>query len=393
VPDTPSQDRDDLLLGAGGTFTVVWLAVIAWSTLRPHTGAFGATPAGAWSFLDAALNLVLFLPLGVGLVLLGLRFRTVVSFGALASAAIELAQRFLVQGRYASLVDVAANVGGIALGALIVIRWDGRLRWWRWVAPVIVAVIFLTWIVGGYLAQPAVPPVTEWRVEIGSAEIPDARLQGVLLHPGAVPDVPQLRALLSASHMIRQSLTLVSTSVPPHPTRLFAIEIGGGRRAFIVLVQDGTTLRAWQRTGLRWVELPGPWLAIRDALPRAAGDTVQVRLEATRRHLLLSVTRGGAERSASVRLSPELYVTALFARATDGLWWWIVPPVLCVVALGLALANRPILLALACFILLVVVPNRAGCAYPGFGVAVISMFGAVLGMRLGRRLGLVADVS
>lgn len=385
VPETPSQQRDDLRIGGGALLVLAGAALIAWSTLRPHAGGFGATASAAWSLLDALLNLLLFLPLGAGLALLGLRFRRVVVVGVLASAAIELAQHFVVQGRFGSLADVAANACGIALGALVVLRWGLRLRWWRWVAPVIVATVLLTWVIGGYLAQPAVPPQAAWHVEMRPSDVLEARLQGVPLPAGEVADVRQLRALLSASHVIRQTLTVVSPAAPAHPTRLFAIEIGGGRRAFIDMVQEGTTLRAWQRTGLSWVGLPGPWLALRNALPSEAGDTVYVRLEATRRHLLLSTTTHGVERTTSIRLSPELYAMALFARATDGLWWWVVPPALCFLALGLALGNRPTLLAVACFTLLVVIPNRAGCDYPGIAGAVFSMLGAALGAGLGRR--------
>lgn len=394
MPDTPSQERDDLRLGAGALLVLAGAALIAWSTLRPQPGEFGAVAVAAWSPFEALLNVFLFLPLGAGLALAGTRFRGVAGAAMLVSAAVELAQLWLVRGRYASIADVVANTLGAIVGALIVWHWDRRARWWRWLSPATAVTIVLTWVVGGYLAQPAIPPVNDWQVETGPVEVIAAHIQGIPLSQGAVRDVPRLHAQLSASRKTRLTFEYVTDTASEGRTRILALVSGASRGSFLVLEQEGTTLRGYQRTGLRWVGLRTPWLVLRDAIPPGAGDTVLVTLEGTRRHILLTASTGGESRQASLRLSPDLYATALFARATDWLlWWWIVPAAMCFLALGLALAARPRLLAALCLVLMVVIPNRSDCAYPGMIEAVIGALAAFLGMRLGRRIGLVTEVS
>ena len=67
-------------------------------------------------------NIILFLPLGITLCLLGLRRRTTVRVGFCLSAAIELTQLF-IPGRTTSADDVLCNTLGALVGYLLVSRW------------------------------------------------------------------------------------------------------------------------------------------------------------------------------------------------------------------------------------------------------------------------------
>ena len=94
-------------------------------------------------------------------------------------------------------------------------------------------------------------------------------------------------------------------------------------------------------------------------------------------------------RESSLTLSPDLYLSALFNRATDGIvWWTLIPSFISFILLGLALANRPIFLAVAAVMALFLSANRAGCAYPEWPVVLVALFGAWIGARGGRWMGL-----
>jgi hypothetical protein len=375
------------------------LALIAWSTLRAQPASPAAQASACCSPFDLLLNALLFVPLGSGVALLGLRWRAAVVVGVCTSVAIELSQLWWMAGRFASVPDVVANLSGAVLGAMMVSRWGQRARWWRMAAPVVAAVVVIAWFVGAHLAQPAIPGPSPWRVERGAAaadEAPsgarvlEASLQGIPLPDGALADLPALRALLSASDTTRLVATAVTGLSSGEPRQLMEIVVGEGAVPFLILAREGRTLLAYQRLGLSWVGLRGPWLRLDNALPPHAGDTVHIRLEATRRHLRLAATADGVEYESYLTLSPDLYLSALLHRATDGvLWWALAPAMISFGLLGLALAGHPRLLIALGLVALFLSSNRAGCAYPEWPVVAVAMAGALGGWRLGRAIGLV----
>ena len=251
------------------------LAATLWLTLRPNPDSVLAAPTPCCAASDLVFNVLLFVPLGIGLALLGLRPRLAVAAGALLSAAIELAQHWWVAGRFASPYDVAANVAGCFLGVLMVTEWSRRARWWPLVAPFIAVAVVLAWFLGGYLAQPAIPGPSRWIAEVAHApegmspftgEVIDVRLQGVALPDGAIDNLPTLRARLAASRKVELAATIVTGVAPRGRSRLFEIVVGEGTVPFLILEQEGGALRAYQRLGLSWVGLRGPWLELKDAL-------------------------------------------------------------------------------------------------------------------------------
>jgi len=374
------------------------MALVGVLTLRPNPGALVSAPPPCCSVTDVTLNILLFIPLGAGLVLLGLGTGTALAIGAMGSVAVELVQGWWVPGRFASLYDVASNVAGCLMGILIVTQWKQRARWWPVIAPAVALVIVLAWFLGGYLAQPAIPGPSPWVTQVGHAPagmatytgtVQAPRLQGEILEEGTIAGLGALRARLAASRKVEFDVTIVTGEAPPGRSRIFEIVVGEGTVPFLVLDQEGGRLLAYQRLGLSWVGLPGPWLTLPDGVSRTGGDTVHVRIEATRRHLRLVAIRDGLERQAEIRLAPELYFGALSARVTDGaIWWTLVPAVASFVLLGLSLANRPRTLLLAGFAALVLSAVGGGCALPAWVVAVGSSGGAVVGRWLGGRLGL-----
>lgn len=100
------------------------VAFICVATLIPSSGEEGSKlrldPTDGLDQLQGLGNVVLFVPLGGFLSLLGLSARRTALAGVLLSVAVEAVQFFLVEGRYASTGDVLLNGVGAVLGHLAV---------------------------------------------------------------------------------------------------------------------------------------------------------------------------------------------------------------------------------------------------------------------------------
>jgi hypothetical protein len=388
MPGTDPSTQSDARRIGGLVLSAFGVAVIAWATLRPHTAAHLFLAASCCSLSDVVLNTLLFVPLGAGLALLGLPPLAAVVTGALLSIGIEAAQYWWIAGRFASVADVAANLAGTILGVAMTVRWPRRARWWPKVAPVLALTVVLSWLLGGLVAQPAIPGPAPWQVERAAAVL-DVGLQGFALPDGPVADLPALRARLAASDTVRFLATVVTGAAALGRLPLVEIVVGEGTSPFLVLSEEGGTLLAYQRLGLDWVGLRGPWLVLDDVLSPPAGDTLHILLEATRRDLRLAATRGGVQRQSGLTLSPDLYFSALFYRITDGaVWGSLIPAMASFVLLGLALANRPKLLVVASLVALFMSARTGGCAYPEWPVVLVTLLGACVGWRAGRVVGL-----
>ena len=311
-----------------------------------------ALAAPCCSFSDTVLNTLLFIPLGAGLVLLGLRPRAAMLIATVVSVwhrvgAVLVDRRTIRLDRRCggqcggcparradggplaparSLVAESGTSCGGDGGARVALRGAGgaagRARPGR--------------MGGGVGARrrwaPAVRGHTRRREPPGDPAFPRSR--GESIRP-ARPCSPRRTRPPSA-------LTIVTGPPSTEAQQLLEITVGEGNAPFLILRQEGQALRAYQRLELFWVGLSSPWIAVSDALPATAGDTVRITLTGTGRHLRLAVTRDDVRRESSLTLSPDLYLSALFYRATDGTAWWVlVPSMLSFVLLGLALANRP----------------------------------------------------
>jgi glycopeptide antibiotics resistance protein len=76
---------------------------------------------------NVAGNVLLFLPLGAALCLLGVRRRATILAGFCLSAAIEITQLF-IPGRTTSADDVLCNMLGVLVGCVLVSRWAADRR-------------------------------------------------------------------------------------------------------------------------------------------------------------------------------------------------------------------------------------------------------------------------
>src|SRR2546430_13460067 len=146
-----------------GLFLTGVLAVIAMATLRPLPGQptmllTTCIACGDHGVADFHLNVLLFVPLGAALGLVGKRVPRAALWGALLSIAIEVAQLY-TPGRDSSIGDVIANTIGTAAGAMLLTASPG---WWfpvhagrrsHLAAAVAIALCFFT----GVVLTPAFP--------------------------------------------------------------------------------------------------------------------------------------------------------------------------------------------------------------------------------------------
>jgi hypothetical protein len=149
--------------------------------------------------VDVLNNMLLFVPLGSGLTLLGLRVRSVLLVGFLVSFVVESLQHLVISGRDPSLSDLVTNTLGSWLGTVLSARyahvlWPGR----RGSALLALAGVMVWWTVQtgtAALLRPWAPPGElrgAWaRVIPGrpafDGTVTSAFVSGVAVHGGSIP--------------------------------------------------------------------------------------------------------------------------------------------------------------------------------------------------------------
>jgi len=92
--------------------------------------AHGIPPWFNYKFVEAAANVLLFVPLGIvaSLAFMNRAWWQIGLFGFLVSVCIELGQLLFLHSRFASLQDVVTNTSGAVIGALLAFYTLRRLQ-------------------------------------------------------------------------------------------------------------------------------------------------------------------------------------------------------------------------------------------------------------------------
>ena len=193
-------------------FVVAWLGVIASVTLLPVASGprlpstcFFCGPLGG---VDFVLNVVLFVPLGLGLAALVGRTGLVMILALGVTVAIEFLQWRIIPGRDSSLGDVTANALGAATGALLMaalpswVRARGALA--RRLTTASAAVAGGVILLGAWLVVPAVPAhgvAVQVTVERPNLDSFDGTVVALRLHDSAIHATQRLQpaALLDSN--------------------------------------------------------------------------------------------------------------------------------------------------------------------------------------------------
>ena len=208
-------------------------------------------PCGDFAVEDALLNVLLFVPFGLSLRLLGKSYIRIVITGLLMSASIELLQ-LVIPGRDSSLRDVVTNTIGAGLGALLWSHWRAILLPSVKTAPGLAVGAVLCWLALSlgtvWSFQPSLPE----RAYFGQwapADVYPSSFRGSILSATVNSvDIPAGRSLHSAS--LRQALGADSSSTQvvaefgAAPEELSSIvSVADDRHREITLIgQKGTAL-------------------------------------------------------------------------------------------------------------------------------------------------------
>lgn len=265
---------------------------------------------------DLLANLLLFIPLGIGLRLTGLRTSRVLMVSVLASLGIELMQQFVVFGRFSSPLDVAANTTGGGLGSWAVTR---ALKPWRWTPlrwKVLARAAGLLWagVLGlgcalliprvpeGYLDLRGSPPGAAYRHDSATAPLPPPTATAAL--NGAAVDPRQGADLWSA--MEAGGAVLTATFPPARPAArpgVLRLQDGHGRPV-IVLDRHADTIRMRIATAAAALRLRAPAIEVMASGESPGAASVSAVIQ--RHRLALTAQTSGSTVTRAVRLGPNM---------------------------------------------------------------------------------------
>jgi hypothetical protein len=292
--------RSGQLLATAGLLLVagVTLMPLPRQTVAAHATPFWCLVCGDYGGVDVVVNVLLFIPLALGLRILGWSPAAVVAAGAAISFTVEFLQLVLIPGRDASLSDLLTNTLGSVLGAILGSKLTSLLSPTREKARILTLTAGLLWLgtqAGtAFLLQPWVPSdrlVAVWgRARPGHQPFEGKVTSAVVsLDLARSPRNVEVR-LTSGRRVFDWSpvFELIGSHGP-----LLAVDATGGDLVF----------RPQSRAYL--LRLRGPGLRVANALPSEPGRTVRLVAEERDRVLRASVMGPGSLHSSVQALSPS----------------------------------------------------------------------------------------
>lgn len=289
--------------------------VIAAVTLRP--GPWGPTQSrfclicGQYGTVDALLNVLLFMPLGVGLGLMSVKPARAIVVMIAYSIAIEALQLRIIPGRDASAGDVITNSLGGALGYLLGMSWPAVLApaarsaarlAGAWLGIWVLAQVLVAY---SFVPSPTAPPYygqidrpRGFSRPAFPGNVLAATVGGLPLARGALPEAPRLASLLSGDS--GATFRVLARSGGPVAGRAeIAVISGPGMARIAGVEQDGAAVVFGVRTGADRLRLRTYRYRLPEVFrPGSSGDdSVVVEGRFTRRVVNLSATVGGERRA------------------------------------------------------------------------------------------------
>lgn len=388
----------------------IGLALIARLTLVPHPEAVAraaATPlacifCGNAGGVDFFLNLLLFVPLGVGLVLAGFSWRRAVVLAGLTTFGVELLQMKIVAGRDASLGDIVANTFGCGLGAIVTVKW----RQIAFPDPPharrlgLGYAVFLGWVWAGtaWALGPNLPQGGAWFGQWAPDLSNYGRFLGTPLSvaaggeplpPGPALNQARLEDIVTARPMIS------FTAVLGEPARRLAI-VGGivdGREGdLIFLAQERQDLAYRVRMRTSILKVWTPTVNLKDGMAGLPGDTVEAEGGLRDGAFELRSRIGGKERTRRLELSPSWgwslvtpWASVLGEEASSLTAFWVAG-VMAPLAYWAVLAGGASLLIPPATVLLLLgaIPKAAGFQPVHWGEWVAALAGILVGLLASR---------
>jgi hypothetical protein len=295
---------------------VLWIAgfvFIAVLTLSPQYGATKAPPSfcllcGDTSVLDAILNVLLFIPFGMGLRLTGMSRRRAYAIALVTTITVELLQ-LAIPGRDTSLSDVITNSTGAFIGIICADIWRVVLLPSRRVATQLAWGWTLLWAlvltVSAELAHISLPNTTAWGVwrpellhhDYFSGKVLEATAGG-LRTPNAISATSaDVRRRLSSDSVVVEA-TIVGGLVTT-PVSAIATVYDYNRSQIFMLGERNGALIFSLRMRTADARVATPDIRLDSVFPRhrsAAPDTMVVAGGLIHHRLWISARKGGVVR-------------------------------------------------------------------------------------------------
>jgi hypothetical protein len=399
----------------GTATTVLALACIAFLTLRSLGGPLPSGfhwcvfcgQTGVADFID---NVILFVPLGLGLRLAGLRRRYALAIVVALTASIETAQYWVISGRDSALGDLLANTAGGILGIALV---DARHALGhpapttaRALALASALALCATAAAIQWIARPSLPPPPYWSQV--ATRLPqyvpfDGTVLGVTydghaLGDGPLPDSTSatIRAtLLAGSDHVTTTIVPISQPKGDDISPVVSLYDRAHEEVLIVGCVD-SALAMRVRTRAVDLKLHGPTAVVANGCA-PAGDTIRVaaqllprgagvRLTATHGSWTATTTRHASLSTGWHLLVPDLGRYAAPLTGVFTILWMLA--LYFPVGYWSARARRLMFVLtvslFALFAPLALIPILAGAAVATPGVWIFSITGLVLGFTLSR---------
>lgn len=320
VAPTPHLKR------VGWVVTSLSLIVIGFATLLPSDHPAGSWPlciiCGSLGGVDAVLNVLLFVPLGLGLSLMGSGGRRAILTALGISILIEMAQLAAIPGRDASIGDVLTNTLGGSIGFAIGARAHVFLRPSRSQAIKLTVAWAALWVAIQVFSSYALLP-----------SLPDSRYYGQIAH--SFPNLATFRGVVRSarigsltvpdsrfadSTIVKSSLlahdAVSATVIPAQPTNAVApiVRVVDAEHEEIVLLgQRGLGMVFGVRTNASRLRFRRAFFLLRGAFPDCKSHdtcTAPTSLTISARYgqtvVELDARGQSLKRSRNISLSPSL---------------------------------------------------------------------------------------
>jgi VanZ family protein len=310
---------------AGLLVSIASLIVIAFATLLPQSpGAVEShfcVICGSFGSVDAILNVVLFVPLGIGLALYGLRGRNSVVAICVLSAAIETTQFLLIPGRDSTLGDVITNTLGGAIGFMIARYATAWLRPLPRTANRLAAAFAALWLtvqaISSFGFRVSLPS-SQYYGQIARALGHFAVFSGVVLGT-QIGDARITNTRLENSALVREELlhgaevaTTVVPAATPNGIAPIVRVVDSHGREIALIAQQGRDYLFGIRTGAAALRLRQPYFALsrvfRGAASRdpAMDDTLALSADYDSQNASLSAQREHARYGRRILVTSSL---------------------------------------------------------------------------------------
>ena len=302
------------------------LALIAALTLYPTSGT---STLPMWCLfcddlatVDAVLNVLLFVPFGLGLGLAGVRARRAFYIIAAVTLTVETLQYTVIVGRDASFRDLATNVVGGMIGLMIARYSTALLHPSRRMAIRLASVWAVLWLgvetVAAFALLPSFPNTryfgqrqpTLRQFDRFPGTLVDGWVNDVRMPVGANDSLAIVRSRFAAEHRLDAAAVVTGGERPTYRIAPAISIFDQFHREILVLGQWGTALVFRAHTHARELRLRPLAFELDRVFPRGrgaqSGDTISVGATLGPRSVRLVARRGGATLDHETRVGPAL---------------------------------------------------------------------------------------